>query len=270
MALDEPGGRLITALTESGTELESPEDKPGSLPRHIAIIMDGNGRWARARLLPRAIGHREGVKSVRRVVEACIDRGVGALTLFAFSSENWRRPREEVNLIMDLFVNTLKKEVDALDRNNVRLRFVGDRSAFSESLRTLISQSERQTADNRCLELVIAANYGGQWDITRACRTLAQRAAAGELQPEDIGTDDIAAALSMPDLPMPDLFIRTGGEQRISNFLLWQLAYTELYFTDLLWPAFDAGELDRALLWYANRQRRFGRTGDQVEQLKGA
>jgi undecaprenyl diphosphate synthase len=259
-----------STLTESGTELKSPQDNPGSLPRHIAIIMDGNGRWARARLLPRAIGHREGVKSVRRVVEACIDRGIGALTLFAFSSENWRRPSEEVNLIMDLFVNTLRKEVDALDRNNVRLRFIGERTAFSEKLRKLISNSEQQTADNRRLELVIAANYGGQWDITQACRALARRVAAGEMQPQDIGMDDIGAALSMPDLPMPDLFIRTGGEQRISNFLLWQLAYTELYFTDLLWPEFDAVEFDRALLWYANRQRRFGRTGDQVEQLKGA
>jgi len=251
-------------------ELESPQDKPGSLPRHIAIIMDGNGRWARARLLPRVIGHREGVKSVRRVVEACIDRGIGALTLFAFSSENWRRPSEEVNLIMDLFVNTLKKEVDALDRNNVRLRFIGDRTAFSENLRKLISLSEQQTAQNSRLELVIAANYGGQWDITQACRTLARRVAAGELAPDAIDAEDIGATLSTADLPVPDLFIRTGGEQRISNFLLWQLAYTELYFTELLWPAFDAGELDRALLWYANRQRRFGRTGDQVEQLRGA
>jgi undecaprenyl diphosphate synthase len=232
--------------------------------------MDGNGRWARSRMLPRAIGHREGVKSVRRVVEACIDRDISALTLFAFSSENWRRPSEEVSLIMDLFVNTLKKEVDALDRNNVRLRFIGERSAFSENLRGLISESEQQTAGNDRLELVIAANYGGQWDITRACRALAQRVEDGELAAEDISTEDIAGALSLADLPMPDLFIRTGGEHRISNFLLWQLAYTELYFTDLLWPEFDAGELDKALLWYANRQRRFGRTGDQVERLKGA
>ncbi len=270
MAGLEPAGRKHTTLTESGTELKSPQDKPGSLPRHIAIIMDGNGRWARARLLPRAIGHREGVKSVRRVVEDCIDRGVGALTLFAFSSENWRRPSEEVSLIMDLFVNTLRKEVDALDQSGVRLRFIGERTPFSDNLRKLIRQSEQQTADNRRLELVIAANYGGQWDITQACQAVARRVAAGELQPQDIGTHDITAALSMPDLPMPDLFIRTGGEQRISNFLLWQLAYTELYFTDLLWPEFDAGELDRALLWYANRQRRFGRTGEQVEQLRGA
>ena len=221
-------------------------------------------------MLPRAIGHREGVKSVRRVVEACIDREIGVLTLFAFSSENWRRPSEEVGLIMDLFVNTLKKEVDALDRNGVRLRFIGERTAFSDNLRRLIRESERHTADNRRLQLVIAANYGGQWDITQACRRLARQVADGTLQPQDICSEDISAALSMPDLPMPDLFIRTGGERRISNFLLWQLAYTELYFTDLLWPEFDAGELDRALDWYANRQRRFGRTGEQVEQVKGA
>ena len=244
--------------------------QPDSQPRHVAIIMDGNGRWARARMLPRAIGHREGVKSVRRVVEACIDREIGVLTLFAFSSENWRRPSEEVGLIMDLFVNTLKKEVDALDRNGVRLRFIGERTAFSDNLRRLIRESERHTADNRRLQLVIAANYGGQWDITQACRRLARQVADGTLQPQDICSEDISAALSMPDLPMPDLFIRTGGERRISNFLLWQLAYTELYFTDLLWPEFDAGELDRALDWYANRQRRFGRTGEQVEQVKGA
>lgn len=250
--------------------MKYPDNKSGSQPQHVAIIMDGNGRWARARMLPRAIGHREGVKSVRRVVEACIDRGIGALTLFAFSSENWQRPSEEVSLIMNLFVNTLKKEVDALDRNNVRLRFIGERDAFSDNLRRLISQSEQQTADNRRLDLVIAANYGGQWDITEACRKLAQRVADGSLQPLDIQGEDISNALSMPDLPMPDLFIRTGGERRISNFLLWQLAYTELYFTDLLWPEFDAGEFDKALAWYANRQRRFGRTGEQVEQAKGA
>jgi undecaprenyl diphosphate synthase len=250
--------------------LKSPENKADSRPRHIAIIMDGNGRWARSRMLPRAIGHREGVKSVRRVVEACIDKGIGALTLFAFSSENWRRPSDEVSLIMDLFVNTLRKEVDALDRNNVRLRFIGERAAFSENLRGLSSESDQQTAGNDKLELVIAANYGGHWDITRACRALAQRVADGELAAQDITSDAIAGALSMPDLPMPDLFIRTGGERRISNFLLWQLAYTELYFTDLLWPEFDAGERDMALLRYDNRQRRFGRTGDQVEQLKGA
>ena len=241
-----------------------------SLPQHIAIIMDGNGRWARSRMMPRVVGHREGVKAVRRVVEACIDRKIGALTLFAFSSENWRRPRDEVSRIMELFVHTLKKEVSALNRNNVRLRFIGDRTAFPDKLRHLISESETDTEQNTCLDLVIAANYGGQWDITRACQSVAARVATGELQPGDIAIDDIAAELSMPDLPAPDLFIRTGGEQRISNFLLWQLAYTELYFTDVLWPAFDENEFDEALLWFANRQRRFGRTGEQVEQLKGA
>ena len=241
-----------------------------SLPRHIAIIMDGNGRWARSRMLPRYVGHREGVKSVRRVVEGCIDRNIQALTLFAFSSENWRRPSDEVGLIMDLFVNTLKKEVGSLDRNGVRVRFIGDRSAFSDKLCDLIEAAEQQTRDNTRLELAIAANYGGQWDLTQACRSLAARVAAGELQPAAITQDSIAAEISRADLPAPDLFVRTGGERRISNFLLWQLAYTELYFTDVLWPVFDARELDAALLWYANRQRRFGRTGDQVEQLKGA
>ena len=246
------------------------EDNVNSLPRHIAIIMDGNGRWARSRMLPRPVGHREGVKSVRRVVEACINKGVRALTLFAFSSENWRRPTDEVSLIMGLFVHTLKKEVNALDRNGVRLRFIGDRGAFSEDLRALIEESEAQTRNNTQLDLVIAANYGGQWDITSAFKRLAGRIESGELQAKDITSDVVADEMSMSDLPLPDLFIRTGGEQRISNFLLWQLAYTELYFTEVLWPAFAERQLDEALLWYANRQRRFGRTGEQVEQIKGA
>ena len=225
------------------------DSNQGSLPRHIAIIMDGNGRWARARLLPRYVGHREGVKSVRRAVEACLKKNIKVLTLFAFSSENWRRPGEEVSLIMDLFVHALKKEVVALNRNGVRLRFIGDRTAFSDNLRALIAAAEEETCGNSDLDLVIAANYGGQWDIT---------------------PEVLAAEVCLSDLPPPDLFIRTGGEQRISNFLLWQLAYTELYFTDVLWPAFDEHKLDEALLWYANRQRRFGRTGEQVEQQKGA
>jgi len=246
------------------------DSNQGSLPRHIAIIMDGNGRWARARLLPRYVGHREGVKSVRRAVEACLDRNIKVLTLFAFSSENWRRPSEEVSLIMDLFVHALKKEVVALNRNGVRLRFIGDRTAFSDNLRALISAAEEDTRDNSGLDLVIAANYGGQWDITRAVQNLAPRLIDGTLQPQDITPDMLAAEVCLSDLPPPDLFIRTGGEQRISNFLLWQLAYTELYFTDTLWPAFDVKKLDEALSWYANRQRRFGRTGDQVEQKKGA
>ena len=246
------------------------QDSSSTLPRHVAIIMDGNGRWARARMLPRAIGHREGVKSVRRAVETCIDKGIKALTLFAFSSENWRRPSDEVSKIMDLFVNTLKQEVDALDRNDVRLRFIGDRSAFSDNLQQLIGESEAQTATNRRLDLVIAANYGGQWDITQACTRLASKAAAGELDPGDITSGLLAREICLSDLPLPDLFIRTGGERRISNFMLWQLAYTELYFTDILWPVFGEEEFNKALEWYANRQRRFGRTGEQVEQLRGA
>ena len=246
------------------------DSNQGSLPRHIAIIMDGNGRWARARLLPRYVGHREGVKSVRRAVEACLDKNIKALTLFAFSSENWRRPSEEVSLIMDLFIHALKKEVVALNRNGVRLRFIGDRTAFSDNLCALIAAAEEETRDNSDLDLVIAANYGGQWDITQAVQTLAERVAAGELQSQDITTGMLASEVCLADLPPPDLFIRTGGEQRISNFLLWQLAYTELYFTDVLWPAFDGQRLDEALAWYANRQRRFGRTGEQVEQHKGA
>ena len=248
----------------------APESTTKSLPRHIAVIMDGNGRWARARLLPRYVGHREGVKSVRRAVEASIERNIEVLTLFAFSSENWRRPSDEVRMIMDLFVQTLKKEVASLNRNGVRLRFIGDRSAFSEKLRSLIAEAEHETRANSRLELVIAANYGGHWDISQAVRTIAVRVQAGELSPQDISPGVIAAEVSLSELPPPDLFIRTGGERRISNFMLWQLAYTELYFTDVLWPAFKEKELDEALLWYANRQRRFGRTGEQVEQQKGA
>jgi undecaprenyl diphosphate synthase len=217
-----------------------PDNTTDSLPRHIAIIMDGNGRWARSRLLPRYVGHREGVKSVRRAVEACIDQHIEVLTLFAFSSENWRRPSEEVSLIMDLFVKTLKKEVASLNRNGVRLRFIGERSAFSSKLQYLIAEAEQETSGNSKLDLVIAANYGGQWDISQAVRTLAERVQAGELLPQEINPE------------------------------VWQLAYTELYFTDVLWPAFNEKELQSALLWYANRQRRFGRTGEQVEQQKGA
>ena len=240
------------------------------LPKHIAVIMDGNGRWARSRLLPRYVGHREGVKAVRRIVEACRDRGIQVLTLFAFSSENWRRPSSEVGLLMDLFIRTLRKEVDTLHRNGIRVRFIGERGAFPEDLRDLINQAESRTAGNRTMDLAIAANYGGQWDITQACRQLARRVESGELAADDITADAIARAVSLADLPEPDLFIRTGGEKRISNFLLWQLAYTELYFTDTLWPAFDEQALQEALDSYTSRQRRFGRTGDQVEQLKGA
>ncbi len=254
--------------SDSGNKGKLPS--PGEMPRHVAIIMDGNGRWARKRMLPRHAGHPEGVKAVRRVVEACKSRGIEALTLFAFSSENWRRPAKEVSLLMDLFLRTLKKEIERLNRNGVKLRFIGDRAAFGDKLRGLMADAEKLTEENNDLVLTIAANYGGRWDIAEAARKLAEQVAAGELKPEDIDQDLLGAQVSMADLPEPDLFIRTGGEERISNFVLWQLAYTELYFTETLWPDFDSAALDEALISFAGRQRRFGRTGEQVEQLKGA
>jgi undecaprenyl diphosphate synthase len=249
---------------------QSASQTVGQLPRHVAIIMDGNGRWARGRNLPRPMGHREGVKAVRRAVEACRERGIEALTLFAFSSENWRRPKAEVSLLMELFMHTIRKEIDELDRNAVRVRFIGERSAFDPKMRSLMERAEQQTADNQGLSMVIAVNYGGRWDIANAARQLAARATAGEIDVESIDSEALGQCLSLADLPEPDLFIRTGGEQRISNFLLWQLAYTELYFTDLLWPDFDDAAFEQALRSFSSRQRRFGQTGDQVEQSKRA
>ncbi len=239
------------------------EDRP--IPRHIAIIMDGNGRWAKQRGKPRHFGHREGVKSVRRVVEGCRILGVEVLTLFAFSSENWKRPQQEVGVLMDLFMSALRKEVKRLDRNNVSLRVVGERGGFSEKLQRQIGDAERATAGNDGMVLQVAANYGGRWDIAEAARKLARRAAAGELSPEAIDEQAVNDNLSSPDLPDPDLFIRTGGELRISNFLLWQCAYSELYFTPMLWPDFDEEALHRAIADFQQRQRRFGKTGEQVE-----
>ena len=244
--------------------LEIPET--GEVPRHVAIIMDGNGRWARRRHLPRFAGHKRGVEAVRRVVRACADRGVGFLTLFAFSSENWRRPPEEVALLMQLFVAALTREVRKLHRNDIRLKVVGDTSAFDLKIRTLIEAGERLTEGNRGLTLTIAANYGGRWDILQALTRLSRE------QPEAIERgvteEHVAPHLSMAYAPEPDLFIRTGGEQRVSNFLLWQLAYTELFFTDRLWPDFDADALDEAIEWYRGRERRFGRTSEQLEDAK--
>lgn len=242
----------------------TPTEPEGRLPRHIAVIMDGNGRWAQRRGLPRYAGHPVGVEAVRRIVEACVGRGIEVLTLFAFSSENWHRPQKEVSLIMDLFIRSLRKEARRLHRNGVKLQIIGDRSAFSEKLQRQIAEVESLTAGNRGLLLQVAANYGGRWDITQAARRLAQRVAEGELDPSQIDESALEGMLSFPGLPEPDLFVRTGGEKRISNFLLWQCAYTELYFTDILWPDFDAAALDAALQDFANRQRRFGRTGEQV------
>jgi len=236
-----------------------------SIPRHVAIIMDGNGRWAKKRLLPRIAGHRAGSEAVRRAVRFCAERRIEALTLFAFSSENWRRPPEEVSLLMQLFANALKRELQRLHQTNVRLRIIGDRTAFSEQLQQLIHDAEHKTAQNTGLNLVIAANYGGQWDIAQATQQLAAEVVAGTLRVEEISETCLGQRMCLADLPEPDLFIRTGGEQRISNFLLWQLAYTELYFTDTLWPDFDEKVFRDAINSYAQRQRRFGRTGDQVE-----
>ncbi|MES9824291.1 MAG: isoprenyl transferase [Candidatus Thiodiazotropha endolucinida] len=250
-------------MTNGTTKESVPVEK--RLPRHIAIIMDGNGRWAKKRGLPRYAGHPAGVEAVRGVVEACVELQIPVLTLFAFSSENWQRPQKEVNLIMDLFLRSLKKEVRRLDRNHVKLKVIGDRSAFATNLQAQIDEAEQQTATNQGLLLQVAANYGGRWDITQAAKRLAEQVQSGEISPDQIDEERFSQNLCITNLPEPDLFIRTGGEQRISNFLLWQCAYTELYFTDLLWPDFNRKALDEALHVFSRRQRRFGRTGDQVQ-----
>ena len=235
-----------------------------ALPRHVAIIMDGNGRWARKRLLPRVAGHRAGVTPVRVCIEQCVRQDIAALTLFAFSSENWARPPEEVGSLMGLFLDALDREIDELQSNGVRLRFIGERHNLSQVLQQRISSAESRTAGNSRLALQIAVSYGGRWDLVEAARLLAQRCVAGTLLPQDIDESLLSSTLSVADLPDPDLFIRTGGEQRISNFLLWNLAYTELYFTDQLWPDFDAASFQIALDWFASRNRRFGLTGEQA------
>jgi undecaprenyl diphosphate synthase len=236
------------------------------VPAHVAIIMDGNGRWATARYLPRVTGHAKGVEAVRNVVKACIDRGVGYLTLFAFSSENWRRPPEEVSVLMRLFSTALEREVDRMHGNGIRVRVVGDLSRFDARLQQQIRDAETKTADNTRLTLTVCANYGGRWDLLQAMnRMLAERPGLTVYDEADL-----APYLSMAYAPEPDLFIRTGGEQRISNFLLWQLAYTELYFTDTFWPDFGADALDLAIASYQQRERRFGRTSAQLDDVRKA
>ena len=227
-------------------------------PHHIAIVMDGNGRWAHRRAQPRSFGHRAGQKAVRATVEYCLRHGIGVLTLFAFSSENWKRPDAEVGALMDLFLKALDKEVDKLHENQVRVRFVGELSAFSEAIRTRMHAAALRTGANSRLILNVCVNYGGRWDVTQAARRAAEAALAGQLDPASIDEAALAPFFALADVLPPDLFIRTGGERRISNFLLWQLAYTELYFTDTLWPDMDATELDRALDEYSRRERRFG------------
>lgn len=240
-----------------------------NIPKHVAVIMDGNGRWARKWGMPRHMGHRSGVTAVRNVVEVAAKRGVSYLTLFAFSSENWNRPREEVSKLMGLFVEALQREVDELHRNNVRLEFIGARLELKTKLRDMILAAERQTCGNTGLRLQVAVAYGGRWDIVQATRSLARQAAAGDLQPDEIDDAALSNALALAGMPDPDLLIRTGGEQRISNFLLWNLAYAELWFCDTLWPDFGEQDFDRALEFYAQRERRYGHTGEQVEAVGG-
>jgi undecaprenyl diphosphate synthase len=233
-------------------------------PKHIAIIMDGNGRWAESRGQLRHAGHKEGVRPVRMCIEQCARRGVGALTLFAFSSENWNRPSVEVTGLMQLFLEAIDREVEDLHKNKVRLRFIGDRQTLSVKLQARMAASEELTAANPGLKLQVAVSYGGRWDIVQAARKLASQAASGALRPEAIDETRLGEALSLGDVPDPDLFIRTGGDHRISNFLLWNLAYTELHFCDVLWPDFDEARFDEALLAFAGRERRFGLTPQQL------
>lgn len=238
-----------------------------SVPRHVAIIMDGNGRWASSRKKARHSGHRAGVKSVRLSVETAAQRGVEYLTLFAFSSENWARPVDEVGRLMSLFVEALRREVDELHRNDVRLNFVGAREQLNKGLREKITEAEKKTANNNGLRLTVAIAYGGRWDIIEATKAIARRVESGALTADAIDEAEFVKGLQLADVPDPDLLIRTGGETRISNFLLWNLAYAELWFTDVLWPEFDASEFDNALAYFASRQRRFGNTGEQVEAV---
>ncbi len=234
-------------------------------PKHIAIIMDGNGRWATQRGLPRSAGHKKGVNALKDVVKFCAKEKIEVLTVFAFSSENWKRPKQEVEVLMDLFLSALKSEVDELHVNNVTLKFIGDRNGFPSKLTDMIRNTELQTENNSGLKLFVAANYGGRWDIVQACRHLADDVLNGKLSVSEIDESRISDQLSLSECSEPDLFIRTGGEQRISNFLLWQCAYSELYFCEDLWPDFSPAHLQKALQWYAGRQRRFGLTTQQIE-----
>ncbi|MHB1950291.1 MAG: polyprenyl diphosphate synthase [Acidiferrobacteraceae bacterium] len=253
-------------MTIADIALQIPANR--SVPRHIAVIMDGNGRWAKTRGLPRIAGHRKGLDMVRELVKASAEAGVQYLTLFAFSSENWRRPEREVRLLMDLFGFALDNEVAKLNANGIRFRAIGDIERFGKAVARKVRDAEALTVNNDVLQVTVAVNYGGRWDIAAACAELARRAVAGKIRPEDITPEVLQRFLALSDVPEPDLFIRTGGEQRISNFLLWQLAYTELYFTPVLWPDFGREEFAAALKSYTGRQRRFGCTGEQIEAAR--
>ncbi len=241
-------------------------NEPASIPRHICIVMDGNGRWAKKRLMPRTYGHRKGVEITRKAIEYFAKAGVRHLTLFAFSSENWNRPQEEVDTLMNLFLQSLKKNSAELHEKNIRIRFIGDRKAFSQALQNQISESEQLTVKNQQMTLNVAANYGGQWDILNAVKAMAEKLASNDLSVDQVDQSVLESGLSLSDSPNPDLFIRTGGEQRISNFMLWQLAYAELYFTEVLWPDFSEQEMQYALDTYAQRQRRYGKTAEQLNK----
>jgi len=239
-------------------------------PQHIAIIMDGNGRWAKERHQPRFMGHRAGVKAVEDIVKHCVKLDVNVLSLFAFSSENWRRPTKEVTLLMELFALALKQQVKKLQKNNIRLQIIGDLERFSTSLQKQIKHAEELTKDNTGLTINVAANYGGRWDIVQSVKQLAEKVKAGLLEPDDINEESLSAGLVTANLTEPDLFIRTGGEQRVSNFLLWQLAYTEFYFTKTLWPDFNHENLDAAIDSFCRRERRFGKTSEQIQGIENA
>lgn len=247
--------------------MQNSQLSPEALPQHIAVIMDGNGRWAKEQGKPRVFGHKNGVSSVRKTISTAARLGIKAVTLFAFSSENWRRPEEEVGLLMELFMSVLSTEVKKLHKNQLRLRVIGDKSRFSERLQSKISKAEELTKNNSGMLINIAANYGGQWDITQATKAIAEKVSQGELVPSDINEEIIRSHLTMADIPAVDLLIRTGGECRISNFMLWQLAYAELYFTPTYWPEFDEEHLVKAVTWFVNRERRFGCTGEQIKAL---
>ncbi|HEV2614149.1 MAG TPA: isoprenyl transferase [Gammaproteobacteria bacterium] len=235
-----------------------------NLPKHIAIIMDGNGRWATKKFLPRIAGHKAGYEAVKKTIRACIAHKIDVLTLFAFSSENWARPKQEVDALMQLFIYALRHEVKLLHKNNVQLRVIGNVSSFNQELQTEIQKAIALTANNTGLILVVAADYGGHWDIVEATKKIVSKIQSNQLAPEDVTPEIFEKHLSTGDLPLPDLFIRTSGEQRISNFLLWQLAYTELYFTESFWPDFDEKALDDALHYYADRERRFGKVSEHA------
>lgn len=249
-------------MTESAQSKECSASR--MIPTHVAVIMDGNGRWAQARSLPRHAGHRSGVEAVRETVQTAAKRGVRFLTLFAFSSENWNRPRDEVSRLMSLFLEALQREVDELHRNNVRLTFIGARESLQDGLIRKITAAEEQTQSNTGLNLIVAVAYGGRWDIVTAAKKLARKVLRRELSIADIDDEKLAGELALAGVPDPDLLIRTGGERRVSNFLLWNLAYAELWFCDRLWPEFGERDFDEALAFYASRQRRYGHTGEQV------